>query len=193
MCVPGYRFWLRSAIPGWGSRCVCVGLAFSCTPLFLVGVLGRVASCLHPIHFPPPFGGSACGVGSSGGCHGWGFSPPPFSFFSGLRGGRVVLDMSCRGFDVFAAAFPGLGPLALRPPFPFRLGRVCFCFFCRPPATSLVGCAPACPGCPLLRPFGGHVVLVGRCSRLGVARLGTAVLRYFLGGPLWVWAFVLPG
>ena len=59
--MPGYRFWLRSAFPGWGSWCLCVGFGLSCTPLFLVWVLGRVASCaaacsgLWPLGLRPPF------------------------------------------------------------------------------------------------------------------------------------------
>ena len=90
--MPGYGFWLRSSIPGWGWWCVCVGLGFSCISLFLVGVLGRVASGVRPVRFPPPSSGAACGPGLCGGCHGWGFSPPLLLlFFSGLRGGGVVV------------------------------------------------------------------------------------------------------
>ena len=132
MCVPGYGFWLRPAIPGWGSWCVCVGFDFSCSPLFLVWVLRRVGSCLRPVCFPPPLGGAALGMGLCGGCRGWGFSSP-FLLFFGLRGGLWFSALSCRGFVVFAAACPGLGPRGLCSPFNFRLGCVCFFFASGPP------------------------------------------------------------
>ena len=83
-------------------------------------------SCARPVYFPPSLGGAAFGVGLRGGRR-WRGSSPPLSFFW-LRGGGVCGSRSCTGSVVFAAARSGLGPLGLRPPFPFCLGCVCFFF-----------------------------------------------------------------
>ena len=174
--MPGYGFWPRSACPGWGCWCVCLGLGFSCSPLLLVLVLGRVASCVRPVRSPPPSSGAACGVGSCGGCHGWGL-PTPLHFCFGLRGGDWFLALSCLGFVVPAVACPGLEPLGLRSPFPFRYGCV-YVFFSRWPATSPVGCAPAYLGCPLLR----WAAALG-CLSPGLAGRSSGVLS---GGPVGV-------
>ena len=178
--MPGYGFWLRSAFPGWGSWCVCVGLGFCCTLLFLVWVFGGVASCVRLVPFPPSSGGAACGVGWCGGCCGCGLSPPlPFFFFY-FRAAQGLLfsALSCRGFVLSAAACPRLGPLGLSPPFPFRLGCVYVFFFFRWPATSRVGRVPACPGCPFLR----WATVLGRVSP-GSAGWSSGVLS---GGPVGV-------
>ena len=136
-----------------------------------------------------------------------GVSPPPPFFFSppGCREGGGVLwvwfsALSCPVCVVVPAACLGLGRLGLRPPSAFRLD---FVFFFSPcpcggrPATSPVGCAPLCLGCPFLCPFGGRVVRVGRCFLLGVAGLGRVVPQCSLGGPVGVvfrvpWLGALP-
>ena len=191
---------------------VCVGVSSSCTLPFWLGCWGvcplaRAPSFLPrpPFFFfeawrspaqdytnllncevprrtrrilPRPLGGAACGVGLGGDCSGHGL-PPLASFFFRLRGGDLWFSIVSRLCGVRRRLV--LGPW-LSVPFPFRLG--CVFFFCRRwRATSLVGCAPACSGCPFPRPFGGRVVVVGHCFWLGVARLGWVVLRCSFGGP----------
>ena len=57
----GYGFWLRSAHPGWGLWCVCVGLGFPLTPQILAPVLGCVYLCACSASTPPLLAG-VCGV-----------------------------------------------------------------------------------------------------------------------------------
>ena len=145
--MSGHGFWLRSAFPGWPA------------PRFsLACVFARVAYCVRRVHFPPPSGEAACGVG---------VVPPPLQFFFQASGGGMWFSaLSSHGFVGSAAAFPGLGYLGLCPPFPFRLG------------CALVFSFPA-------RHFSSGVCPVGRCSRLPVTRVCRVVLRCSFGGPLW--------
>ena len=100
-----------------------------------------------------------------------GVCPPP-PFFFRPAGGTWFSALSCCDFVVSAAACPGLGSLGLRPPFPFRLGCAHFFYFARHFSSGV------CAGVS-----GVSSPLVGRCSWLGVAGLGRAVLRCSFGGP----------
>ena len=189
-----YGFWLRSAIPGRGLWRVCVGLGISCTLLFLAGVLEREPYCARSFRFPPPPAAAGCAVGLCGGRRGRGF--PPLSFFFGLPGCgggsvgvvvRPVVLWLCGGRRRLSRSWASW---SRPPPPPFVwVSSVLFFFSCpcgRSLATSPVGCVSACPSCPFLRPFGGCVVVLGRCFWLGVIGLGRVVRRCSLAGPLGV-------
>ena len=200
----GVGFGGNPATAGWGLGGVCLDTGFGCAPPFLAWVRGVCVwvwvspaarffrswcwgvwplACAPSVSRQP-----LVGLPVAWGCA-WlclvGFLPPLLLFFPSFGGAGVwFLALSCRGFVVFAAACPGLGPLCFRPPFHFHLG--CVRFFFRWAATSPLGCAPACPRCPFLRPSGGRVIVVGCRSPLGVARLGRVVLRDLSGGPVGV-------
>ena len=123
MCVFAYGIWLCLANFGWGLWWVCLGLGFSCTPLFLAWVLGRVASCARSTPTPPPPGGAACGGGFPLGVAVGGVSPPHcFCFLAvflaagggsvGVVSGSVVLWL-CGGGRCVSRSWP---PWSL-PPF----------------------------------------------------------------------------
>ena len=166
----GYGFWLSSANFGLGLWCVCFGLGFFCTPLFLARVLGRVPSCAAPPVPRHPRRGAVWGSPLAG------FLRPPL-FFCGLPGrwggsvgvvlGAVVLWLGGGGRRL-SPSWPPWSP----PPHPPSFGFPPLFFVCVLVAGGLLilrqGCAPAFPGCPYLRPFGGCVALVGRCFPLGV-------------------------
>ena len=84
--VWGVGAWLRVLVAlrfSWLLLVVCVcGFGVSCTPPFLVWVLGCVVSCVRPVPFPPPSAEAACGVGLRGSCR-CGVLSPPFLFSSG--------------------------------------------------------------------------------------------------------------
>ena len=177
-----------------GVRGVCLWVWAFPAPAFLVGVWGRVPTCACPVHFPPPLGGAVRGVGLCGGRRGRGFSPPLLFFFVAAGGGVcVVLGR------VLALWYlpPPVRSWATRSPSPLLLSFwLClFWFFCRWGANPPVGCAQACPGYPFRRPFGGRVVVMGRCLCLGVAGLGRLVLRCSFRRPRWcpLWCFLAGG
>ena len=98
----------------------------------------------------------------------------------------------CSGSVVVAVACLVLGPLGLRPPSPFRLG-----FFSFLPAVSASMWPVArhfsggvrnrrVRGVFSYWPFGGFLVVVGRCFRLGVTGFGGVVSRCSFGGPVGV-------
>ena len=95
----------------------------------------------------------------------------PAPFFSGCGGCVWFLSLLCRGFVVSAAACPGLRSVGLRPPFSFRLGCG-HVFFSASHFSSAV-----CVGVS-----GMSFPPLGRCSRLGVAGFGRAVLRCSFAG-----------
>ena len=165
--------------------CVCVWVwVLPALCFFLAWELGRVASCVCRIYFPPSSRGAACGVGVCGGCRGWGLSPPsPFVFFFGLRGGVWFSALPCRGFVVSTAACSGLGSLGLRPPFPCRLGCVHVFNFC-PPLLQWAVSRRVRGVLSSARPL-----LSAGCRR--VWQGGPPV--FFPGAPWWVSPSVLPG
>ena len=78
-----------------------------------------------------------------------GVCPPPSFFFRAAGGGVVlgpVVSWLCG-----VRRCPSRSSASWSPsPLPLRLGCVYVYFFFRWPATSPVGCVPACPGCPFL-------------------------------------------
>ena len=174
--MPGYGCWSRSACPGWGWWCVCVGLGFSCTPLLLVWVVGRVASCMRPVRFPSPSGGSACRVGLCGGCRGWGLSPP-LPYFFGLRAG-VCGSWPCLVVALWYPLLPVpvLGLLVSVPPSPFLWVASMVIFFGGPPFLRWGVC----------RRVRGFLSSAGPLLSAGWAPV------FFRGAP-WVSPLVLPG
>ena len=167
------------------------GLGLFLHPAFLVGVF-RACALLRAPHFPPPLAGAACGVGLCGGRRGW-VSPPLPPFFW-LRRGCVVLG---RNLALWWSPprVPVLGPLVSAPPGPFVWVASVFLSYCWLPATSPVGCVPACRRCPFQRPFGGRVVVVGLCLWLYVDRLDKVVLRCPFEGPRGcrLWCYLVGG
>ena len=136
VCVFGYGFWLRPANFGWCLQCVCLGLDFSCTRLFLAGLLGRVPPGTRSARTRPLLGGAACVAGLCGGRCGRGFSPPPLLFSSGLPGcGGGFCGCGSRPRCVVAlwwspSPVPVLAPLVPAPPPPFLwVPPFCFLFF----------------------------------------------------------------
>ena len=171
----GYGFWLRPAIPGWGLWCVCLGLGFSCTPLFLAGVLGRVPSCAPSARAPSPGGRAACGEGLRGGRCGRGFTPPPRLFFLVfLAAGGGICGFGSQPSCVVALLLSPLpvsvlGPLVSAPPPPlvWVFFLLCPCPCGRWPATSPLGVCAGVSGVsfpPALRRLcarGGRLFLAG--------------------------------
>ena len=157
---------------------MCVDLGFPCTLRFWLGCWGkwplaRASSVSrHPL-VGLPVAWSCAGVLVGG------VSLPPFFFFSGC-GGDV-----CGSSSLLAAPCPGLGPLGLRPPFPFRLGCVC-CFLFAVARQSSGGVYAGVSGVsfsPALRRSCGPrgLLLLAGCRQVGQA--GPPV--FFWGGP-WV-------
>ena len=204
----GVAFCSDAAMPRWGLGCVCLFMRFGCAPPFLAGVCGLCiwvsvfrAPCyfwlgcwgvcsfarapsvpLHPlVGLPVVWGRVGVALG--------GVSPPPSYFFLGLAAGGGFCGFGsppCRVVALLWSPSPVsvLGPLVSAPLPPF-VWVSSFFFLCpcgRWPATSPVGCVPACPGCPFLQPFGGRVAVVGRCFWLGVTRLGGVVPRCSIWG-----------
>ena len=109
-----------------------------------------------------------------------GFAPPPFLSFSfpGFGGGRGGSPPCC-----FVALWCSLSPVPVLcllvsvPPSPF-FWVASISFFFRWPATSPVGCVPACTGCPFL----WWAAALGWVSP-GLAGWSSGVL---LGGPVGV-------
>ena len=167
---------------------MCVGSGFSCTLLFLVWVLGHVASCLRPVRFPPSSGGAACGVDLCGGCPGWDLSPPLRFIFQAAGGGgsrpRCAVALWCPPLPV-----PVLGLLVSVPPSPFVWVASMFFFlfffflFAGPPLLRWGVCRRVqgvlFPGGPLLSSGCRQVWQGGRPV-------------FFRGGP-WVSPLVLSG
>ena len=135
-------------------------LDFSCTPPFLVWVLGCVASCLRPVRFPPPSGGVCL--------------PPSFFFWLG-EGGVVlgpILSWLCGARRCLSRSWASWSP----PPFPFRLG--CVYYFLLVVRRFSGG---VCAGVS-----GVSFPSVGRCSRLGIAWFGWVVPQCCFRGPVGV-------
>ena len=146
VCVPR----LHPAVPG-GVLCVCVGLGFVCSPVFLPSWLGcwgawplvRAASVSSHLLGGRQWRGGVRVLLWVGLC-----PPPPSPLVFFWGGGRR--GVSCRGFVVLVAGCPGLGSPGLRPPFPFvRAAPSCvFCFFS---VFAPAWCVSACSGCPFFR------------------------------------------
>ena len=153
--MSGHGFWSRSAFPGWGSRCVCVGaLRFS----LALGV-GACGSLRAPRPFPATLAGLPVAWGCAGVAVGGVCPPPPPTSFSGCGGG-VFFGPSVSCLVVSSAACPGLGSLGLRPAFPFRLGCAHVFFFC--PSLLHLGVRRRVWGVPS---SGGPLLSVG-CRRV---------------------------
>ena len=190
----GVGFYGNLATPGWRLGCVRLDRCFGGAPLFLAGVhgvcvwvwvlpalrlflawvLGRVACCLRRVCFRPPSGGAACGVWVCGGCRGWGLSlAPPFCFFFALRGGGCGFR-PCRFVTLWSPPLPVpvFGLLNSVTPSPFVWAAPMSFFSSACPFSSGV-----CAGVS-----GVSFPPLGRCSRLGVAMFGMAVLRCSFGG-----------
>ena len=170
--MSGHGFWSRSAFPGWGSRCVCVGLHFACTPLCSGLGVGACGSLRAPRSFPATFWWGRPWRGAVRGLLWVPPPPPPLLFFFRAAGGGWFSALSCRGFVLSSAACPGLGYLGLCPPFPFRLG--CAHVFLSARHFSSGVCAGV---------SGVSLHPGGRCSGLGVTGYGREVFRCSFGGP----------
>ena len=92
-----------------------------------------------------------------------GFAAPPFFFFffRAAEGGWF-LALMCLGCVAPAVACPGLGPLGLCPPFPFRLGCVYVFFFSAGPPLLWWG---VCRRVRDVLSFGGPLLSAG-CRRV---------------------------
>ena len=190
-CVLGLRFRLCPASLGSGvGVCLCSCVYPACTLPFLAawcvcvwvwvfsalwffprsGAGARHLLCApHP--FPVTFTGAACGVGLCGCCSGWGLPPPSPLDFLRVAGGVWYSAPSCRRFVVFLAGCPDLGSRGLSPPFPSCLECAFVFLFARlRPSEVCVGV------------FRVYSLLLGHCSRLGVASFGWVVLRCSLRG-----------
>ena len=213
--IPGWGLGCVCLGTGFGFALpVLAGVCSSCVWLWTFPApayswLGRWGMCPLARALPVPRH-SRVGPPAVRGCVGvavGGVSPPSSYFFfrpSCLRRGGLWVWFSaplCCGSVVVAVACSSLGPLGSRSPSPLPLGSsfLFFVFSCVRVrvAGSLPllpwGCAPACPGCLLVWPFGGCVVVVGRVFWTGVFGLGGVVPRCPIGGSSGCRLLVSPG
>ena len=187
VCVSGHGFWSRSAFPGGGSRCVCVGLGFACTPLcsgFGVGACGPLRAP-HP--FPATFWWGCLRRGGVWGLPWVGFVPPPPLLFFFCAAGGLCGFRPCRVLALWCPLLPvlvlGLLVSVCPSPFVWALPTFSSFFFVYPPHIQWGVC----------RRVRGVVSSGGLLLSVGCCRVWQGGPPVFFRGALWMSPSVLPG